>query len=89
MKAEQPILSIASIQDSQTNGVDFASCNKYTVEILLEKEADNLPKDVNPLHKEVHLSEEDFQKVFNTDYKSFSALPQWKKQQLKKNVGLF
>lgn len=38
---------------------------------------------------QVHLDEAGFQEVFKMDYKTFSGLPQWKRQQLKKAAGLF
>jgi len=89
LQAEQPVLSVSALTLIQTNGVDYESSKKYSLDILREKEIDKLPSDVNPTLKEVHLGEKDFQSVFSMDYKAFSALPQWKQQHLKKQAGLF
>jgi len=89
LKAEQPPLSAATVSMVHTNGVDYESSKKYPLEALQEKEPEKLPADVNPALKEVHLNEEDFQTIFKMDYKAFSDLPQWKRQQLKKAAGLF
>jgi hypothetical protein len=89
LQADQPILSATAIENAQMNGVDYKSSTKYPLEVLIEKDTDKLPGDVNPALKELHLSEADFQSIFKQDYKSFAGLPNWKKQQLKKSAGLF
>ncbi|CAL8087238.1 unnamed protein product [Orchesella dallaii] len=89
LRAEQPPLSAATVSIVHTNGVDYESSTKYPLDVLQEKDTEKLPADVNPALKEVHLNEDDFEAIFKMDYKAFSGLPQWKRQQLKKSVGLF
>jgi len=48
-----------------------------------------LPRDVNRTKLELHLSDEDFQKAFRMDRKSFYSLQQWKQIDLKKRANLF
>jgi hypothetical protein len=54
-----------------------------------EMKGKNCPQGVDPTIKELYLSDEDFEKVFKMDYDQFSALPKFKKTQLKKQVDLF
>ncbi|CAG0917901.1 unnamed protein product [Notodromas monacha] len=69
---------------------DFsASLPTYPLEKLQHKVPEDLPGDVDPAIKEAYLSKEDFQKVFKMSEDSFAALPEWKKQHLKKSLGLF
>jgi hypothetical protein len=49
----------------------------------------NCPVGVDPSNKELHLSEEDFQKVFGMSIHDYRPLPQWKKNNLKKSVDMF
>lgn len=48
-----------------------------------------LPEGVDPLKREMALSEQDFQEMFGMDKESFSKLPTWKKTNLKKKALLF
>jgi hypothetical protein len=57
----------------------------YSVEIL----KDNAPSDVDLKNKELYLNINDFKLFFKMDIIAFNKLPQWKKDMLKKNVGLF
>ncbi|KAG8520908.1 Villin-1 [Galemys pyrenaicus] len=61
----------------------------FPLEQLVNVSAEDLPEGVNPSRKEAHLSPEDFTKVFGMTPVAFSALPQWKQQNLKKEKGLF
>ncbi|XP_043224020.1 advillin-like [Amphibalanus amphitrite] len=61
----------------------------YAFSQLNVKEAALLPRDVDPAVKERYLSPAEFRDVFGMTLESFSALPGWKRQQLKKKVGLF
>ncbi|XP_036611078.1 villin-1 [Trichosurus vulpecula] len=61
----------------------------FPLEMLVNKPAEELPKGVDPSRKEVHLSGEDFIRVFGMSPNAFSALPLWKQQNLKKEKGLF
>ena len=47
------------------------------------------PTDIDPANKERHLSPSDFSKVFGMDLAAFNALPKWKRDAKKKEVGLF
>jgi len=47
------------------------------------------PNDIDPANKERHLSPSDFSKVFGMDLAAFNALPKWKRDAKKKEVGLF
>ena len=48
-----------------------------------------LPEGVDPLNREMALSEQEFQEIFGMDKKSFSDLPTWKKTNHKKKALLF
>ncbi|KAL8183063.1 UNVERIFIED_CONTAM: Villin-1 [Gekko kuhli] len=65
------------------------SIGTYPPEQLVNKPAEELPKDVNPSRKEDYLSEEDFTTVFGVSRQDYATLPQWKQQALKKEKGLF
>lgn len=47
------------------------------------------PEGVDPTRKEEYLDEASFKTVFGMDRSSFKALPKWKRDVAKKNVGLF
>ncbi|XP_014251721.1 villin-1-like [Cimex lectularius] len=68
---------------------NFYDCDKYPVEVLLEKDPEKLPPGVDFQHKEIYLSPEDFYCTFNMKYQQFTELPKWKQDSHKKNVGLF
>ena len=61
----------------------------YPLEVLLEKNPDKLPKEVDVTRKEDFLSEEDFEKRFKMNRQTFKALKPWMQINLKKQVGLF
>ncbi|XP_062058075.1 advillin [Lepus europaeus] len=61
----------------------------YPIEVLLKKQDQELPEDVNPAKKENYLSDQDFVSVFGIPRGQFAALPGWKQLQLKKEKGLF
>ncbi|PAA82592.1 hypothetical protein BOX15_Mlig008406g3, partial [Macrostomum lignano] len=63
----------------------FAEYKKFPYQQL----RDACPDGVRPDEKERHLSEEDFKRLFGMPYQQFNALPEWKKTNLKKSVGLF
>lgn len=44
---------------------------------------------LNPLCKELYLSDSEFQEVFQMDKQSFYALKLWRQRELKKEAGLF
>eukprot|EP00794_Sanderia_malayensis_P017326 gene17326-19059_t len=61
---------------------------KYSVE-QLKVDVESLPTGVDPTQKEYYLSPEDFQQIFGVTLTQYEGLPQWKKSNLKKNVGLY
>jgi len=83
------VLSASAVGILQTNGNNFATVKKYSIDKLKEKDAEKLPSDVNPSLKEIYLSEDDFEKTFHMSHKEFTGLPQWKRTELKKAAGLF
>jgi hypothetical protein len=44
---------------------------------------------VDPAHKEEYLGDAEFLALFETDRDSFRAMPKWKRDAKKKQVGLF
>ena len=44
---------------------------------------------LNPVCKELYLTEDDFQRIFGMDKKSFYSMRLWKQRDIKKRVGLF
>jgi len=71
------------------NTPDFDECEKFPFKTLLEKDPDKLPEGVDLLHKELHLTEDEFKEIFKMSYDSFKVLPTWRQKYLKKEVGLF
>ena len=49
----------------------------------------SFPSSVDPAKKELYLSDEEFQRLFGTTKDAFSAQPAWKRNQKKKDLGLF
>ncbi|XP_054827114.1 villin-1 isoform X1 [Eublepharis macularius] len=82
---------IVEAKEVFTANTSFAklSIATYPPEQLVNKPAEELPKDVNPSRKEDYLSEEDFIAVFGVSRQDYATLPQWKQQALKKEKGLF
>jgi len=58
----------------------------YSFDVLKSAEC---PPDVDKDLKEKWLADDVFQKLFQMDKPTFSALPAWKKKRLKQKVGLF
>ncbi len=73
---------------SLSNGVG-GERNRYPLVVLQEKDAEKLPADVDPVQKELFLHDAEFVRVFKMEREQFEALPQWKRHQLKKDVGIF
>jgi len=47
------------------------------------------PEGVDPTKKEMYLSDEDFQDVFGMSKDDFLTYPQWKRDNMRKEHGLF
>lgn len=80
-----------TILDSFTAQTNLGSMvlTTYPADVLVNKTPDELPPGVDPTRKEDYLSNEDFERIFGTSLSEFKALPEWKKQNLKKANGLF
>jgi hypothetical protein len=44
---------------------------------------------VDPAHKELYLSDDNFEELFHMNKDKFTSLPRWKQQNMKKQIGLF
>ncbi|XP_044159316.1 villin-1 [Bufo gargarizans] len=77
--------------DSFTSQTNFGSLAYQVLpaEALTNKTAEELPPGVDPSRKEEYLSNEEFTGIFGMTRDEFQALPEWKKQNLKKTKGLF
>lgn len=69
--------------------VEFNRHAKYPLGMLCGIDAAELPAQVDPQNKELHLTYDDFMAVFAMQVGDFEALPAWRKQALKKKHGLF
>ncbi len=58
---------------------------RYSLEDIQQGKVQNIVSS----RKEEYLTEDEFARVFSMSVEEFAALPQWKKQNLKKQVGLF
>ncbi|XP_021176474.2 supervillin a isoform X4 [Fundulus heteroclitus] len=56
---------------------------------LAEVLARPLPEGVDPLHLEIYLSDEDFERALEMSREEYGTLPGWKQVKLKKSKGLF
>ncbi|XP_078344525.1 advillin-like [Oculina patagonica] len=56
---------------------------------VLQRKGEDLPEDVDPTKKELHLEDDEFQRVFQMSKKEWEGVPQWKKNQAKKTLDLF
>jgi len=61
------------------------SLTKHSLDALKK----GTPEGVNPRRKEYYLSDDDFQATLGMDVAAWEGLKEWKRKQLKKNVGLF
>lgn len=77
-----------NVEHSVKNETEFDKHHKYPLEVL-QQEAVNLPNEVDPVNRELHLTNDDFVAVFGMPFAKFDALPHWKKQELKKKHKLF
>ncbi|KAH7705828.1 advillin, partial [Aphelenchoides avenae] len=77
---QSPPLTVCEAQD--------AFMATYPVEVLRQP-VDKLPYGVDPVHKEKHLTDDEFAKVFGIGREQYEAMVRWKQLELKKRVGLF
>jgi len=69
-----------------TSTVNGHGIRCYRYEVLKGSE---VPPDVDVAEKEKHLSEQDFESVFQMSKDSFDELPKWRRTSMKKEAGLF
>uniref|UniRef100_A0A3B3E1C3 Advillin n=1 Tax=Oryzias melastigma TaxID=30732 RepID=A0A3B3E1C3_ORYME len=67
----------------------FKWSQSFPPDMLVNKQASELPEGVDPALKEKYLSDGDFIDVFGVSKDDFVSLPQWKQLKLKKEKGLF
>ncbi|KAM5157459.1 villin-1-like [Mantella aurantiaca] len=79
-----PNISNSAVAFPQSNGT-----NVFTKDLLINKNAEDLPDGVDPSRKEMYLSDSDFANIFGMPKAQFSQLPKWKQQNIKKQQGLF
>uniref|UniRef100_A0AC34Q0M1 HP domain-containing protein n=1 Tax=Panagrolaimus sp. JU765 TaxID=591449 RepID=A0AC34Q0M1_9BILA len=60
----------------------------YSIDVL-RLPTKELPFGIDPVNKERHLSDTDFQQVFNMTRENFTKLPKWRQLDHKKRAGLF
>lgn len=73
---------------AENGSMDFQDVAKYSYDELTVP-AEELPAGVDPSCREIHLSNEDFEKVFKMKYSDFITKAPWKQQELKKKHRLF
>ncbi|KAM9308869.1 villin-like protein [Gastrophryne carolinensis] len=61
----------------------------FNRDLLINKNAEDLPDGVDPTKKEMYLSDGEFAGIFGMPKSQFYQLPKWKQQNLKKQHGLF
>jgi len=91
---ERPDVAEFNIQDGKVKDQKLnleeeltkLSRTRFTLEELLEKPP---PEGVDPARLDSYLSEKDFEEAFKMSRTSFSFLPQWKRLNMRKSLGLF
>lgn len=73
---------------NKDGSLKFNDYPKYTYDVLI-RPADELPDDILAESKEVHLTSDDFNKIFKMTYEQFKEKPVWKQKELKRSVRLF
>ncbi|XP_056095393.1 advillin [Rhinichthys klamathensis goyatoka] len=89
LKEELGEITLPTKVVSESSVEENKSITHYPLEMLMNKLAGELPENVDPAHREKHLSDEDFQAVFGMPRAEFERCPQWKQKGLKKGKGLF
>ncbi|XP_057368031.1 advillin-like [Daphnia carinata] len=84
LKKDNPNMTIAL----SVNG-SSGEKHRYPLIVLQEKNPEKLPADVDPAQKELSLHDAEFTRAFKMERTAFEALPAWKRNQLKKDVGIF
>mmetsp|Transcript_16763 Transcript_16763/g.30386 ORF Transcript_16763/g.30386 Transcript_16763/m.30386 type:complete len:127 (+) Transcript_16763:938-1318(+) len=82
---EEDVVSSSDEEDQ----VVFSSNPVFLETYTLQELAEGCPDGVKPYEKEKYLSNEEFFDVFSIDRAKFSTYPQWKRDKMKKEVGLY
>lgn len=85
LQEDNPGIALVKKAGHVTAGGEIA---KYPYSELI-KPIDELPPGVDPACREIHLIEEEFERVMGMHYSDFASKPQWKQNQMKKDVKLF
>jgi len=83
-ETKQQAAVAAAANDPFKEGLD-PKTNKFSYEVLKS----SFPPGVVPTKKEYYLSDEEFTRVLGMTHAQWDALKQWKRDQKKKEVGLF
>ncbi|NP_001080503.1 villin 1 S homeolog [Xenopus laevis] len=86
---EQISLEITTQQFTAQTQISTPSYQTYPSEMLVNKTPDELPPGVDTTRKEEYLSTDEFRIIFGMTRSEFQALPEWRKQNIKKTKGLF
>jgi len=54
-----------------------------------ELTSESLPRGADPTQKEVYLSDEEFESIFKMKKEDYEKIPSWRRETLKKKVGLY
>jgi len=84
-------VSAKKAEAAKAAGIDSASGFKepMTYRVPYDQLKDACPDGVDPAQREQYLADDEFEKVLGSPRHEFNSLKPWKKQQLKKAVGLF
>ncbi|CAK9814595.1 VIL1 [Anthophora plagiata] len=80
--------SFPKIQSLLKSSSNFDNYVKYPLSVL-KGNPENLPSGVDVIHKEMHLTFDNFIAIFKMEPDEFVKLPAWKRQRLKQSAGLF
>ena len=87
---EQMVASLGSAAVGGVSAKDeltkYTGSRKYTFEQLT---AATLPEGVDPTQKEQYLGDDEFKKLFGITKAEYNSQPAWKRNNLKKKVGLY
>lgn len=88
-ESKAPTPATEQRRSSLSASTSFAdpTVTKYPHSVLKDK--DTKPADVDPSKKEQYLSDEEFQQLFGMARDAFAKLAGWRRDDLKKKVGLF
>ncbi|XP_076841924.1 advillin [Brachyhypopomus gauderio] len=83
------VTKVTTEKNCNQASVEKKTYQPYPPEMLVNKQAMQLPAGVDPAQREKYLSDANFQSLFGMSKDSFFNLPQWKQMNIKKQLGLF